>query len=128
MAIYKITDTSGSVNNKITRGGNLIIAGENIRVGVDHKDIGVYFVSTTDEKGIVRVREGGIFENNPNEVVVEVPFGLNPDCKWYVEIRTQYSEDSDKILDAPRATRFTERLRVRNRCNCERLFGEDAHE
>jgi hypothetical protein len=128
MAIHKITDTSGSVNNKITRGGDLILDGIDIKVGVDHLDIGVYFINAANENDKVRVREKGVFVNEKNTVKVEVPFGLSLWDKWFLEIKTQYPDGNGPVLTIPRTIRFTERLRVRNRANKERMFGEDSGE
>jgi DNA-binding domain/Domain of unknown function (DUF4469) with IG-like fold len=87
--ILQVTDVkSGSVNDLITPGRNLKIAGSKIKVAGNDPFIGVFFVNTTSNVRTM-VEESDIVTNNPSELIVVIP--ALPAGTYQLEVVTQYS-------------------------------------
>ena len=87
--IAQVTDIrSGTVNELLTPGRNLRIAGNKIKIAGDEYVLGVYFVNTTSEAR-TRVDEIDIVTNNPSEVLVVIP--NLPAGNYRLEIMTRFS-------------------------------------
>ena len=79
---------SGTVNELLTPGRNLRIAGNKIKVAGDDPALGVYFVNTANESR-TQVDEMDIVTNNPSEVLVVIPD--LPAGNYRLEIITKFA-------------------------------------
>ncbi|WP_042720675.1 DNA-binding domain-containing protein [Flavobacterium sp. B17] len=87
--ILQVTDVkSGSVNDLITPGRNLKIAGSRIKVAGNDPFIGVFFANTTSGARTM-VDESDMVTNNPSELIVVIP--ALPVGTYNLEVVTQYS-------------------------------------
>jgi hypothetical protein len=107
--IEQVTDVkTGSVNDLLTSGRNLKIAGYKIKIAGDHASNGIYFVNrSTAERTKVDASE--IVTNNPSELIV-----VTPDLEagtYQVEVTTQFAVSS--LLNEPRTVIFDKILTVR---------------
>lgn len=109
--ITKVTDvTTGSENKKITPGGGLNGEGNRVKiVGEEGKDVGFYFVSTTD-KTVIKIPTTSLLRNDPSYFSFIIP----PLTKgsYYLEIATQTSGNTKILLNEPRRNRFPYLLTV----------------
>jgi len=119
MKIKRIKDTSGSMCNKITRGGNLTIHGEMIKIDGDHPTVGIYFRNKANGNHFVKVEVDAVLVNERDIIIIEVPLDLDVMTKWVLEIRTQFEGD-DILADAPLVAVFDVSLRVRRETYCRR--------
>ena len=97
IAEYTDTDES-SVNAFFVPKDQFIIRGHKIKIEGDSPDIGVYFVPVDDPAKAVKVSR--IAKNSSTEII-----GIAPDTEYQynrIEIRTQYSGSSNKILKSTR--------------------------
>jgi hypothetical protein len=109
LLIAQVTDIkTGSINDLVTPGRNLRIAGIKIKIAGDHPDNGIFFVSA-DTAARVKVDEA-LVGNNPSEVMIFTP-SLAPGV-WKLEIVTQFSGSGGKTLKEPRRTVFDHDLTV----------------
>ena len=106
--ISQVTDVkSGSVNDLLTPGRNLKIAGQKLKIVGDNADIGIYFVNqATDER--TQVDDSDMVTNNPSELIVVIP-ALTVG-NYRLEVNTQYAVGS--TLKEPRSTIFDKLLTV----------------
>jgi hypothetical protein len=113
--IAQVTDMkSASVNNYITPGGNLKIAGSKIKVVSDdkHKDLtGVYFRVPELPDIFYKVADNDIIVNNPSELIIVIPAELHTDYAYKLEVVTQYA-NGPKPLNEPRSAILDTLLRV----------------
>ncbi|WP_346985560.1 DNA-binding domain-containing protein [Chryseobacterium sp. POE27] len=87
--ILQVTDVkSGSVNDLLTPGRNLKIAGSKIKVTGNDPFIGVFFVNTASNVRTM-VEESDMVTNNPSELIVVIP--ALPAGTYHLEVVTQYS-------------------------------------
>ena len=106
--ILQVTDVkSGSVNDLITPGRNLKIAGSKIKVAGNDPFIGVFFVNTTSGARTM-VEESDMVTNNPSELIVVIP--ALPAGIYQLEVVTQFADSS--ILKQPRTAFFDKPLTV----------------
>ncbi|WP_042720189.1 DNA-binding domain-containing protein [Flavobacterium sp. B17] len=107
--ILQVTDVkSGSVNDLLTPGRNLKIAGSKIKVAGNDPFIGVFFVNTTS--GVrTMVEESDMVTNNPSELIVVIP--ALPAGTYNLEIVTQFSKNS-AFLKEPRVALLDKLLTV----------------
>jgi hypothetical protein len=108
-SIAQVVDVkTGSVNNLLTPGRNLRIAGDKIKIAGDpaKEPIGVYFRNLA--KGdVVQVDPSDIVVNNPSELIIVIP-ALDPTSAWQLEVVTQFAVG--KLLKQPRTITFDQPL------------------
>jgi hypothetical protein len=106
--IAQVTDVkSGSINDLLTPGRNLKIAGYKIKIAGSDTTNGIYFVSqATSER--VWVDDSNIVTNNPSELIVVIP--ALAAGTYRLEVKTQYAVGS--LLKEPRTTTFDKMLTV----------------
>ena len=106
--ITQVTDMkTGSVNDLLTPGRNLKIAGNKLKIAGDNPNVGVYFVNQSSQARM-RVIPTDIVINNPSEVMIVIP--SLPKATYRVEIVTQYAVSS--LLKEPRSAIFDKILTV----------------
>jgi hypothetical protein len=110
ISISQVIDAkTGSVNDLLTPNRNLKIWGSKLKIEGESEANGIYFVNQeTQEK--VKVDASDIVTNNPSELIIVTP-GLESGT-YKVEIATQYSTNSQKLLKDPRITVFDRVLAV----------------
>lgn len=103
--ITTVTDvTTGSENNQITPGGGLNGKGNRVKIaGEEGKDIGFYFVSTTDDTE-TKVPVASLLRNDPSYFSFIIP--PLAAGTYYLEIATQASGNAKILLNEPRRNRF----------------------
>jgi len=107
-AILQVKDVkSGTVNDILTPGRNLKIAGSKIKVAGDNPANGIYFVNTATEAR-TQVEADEIVVNNPSELIVVIP-NLSAGA-YRLEVVTQYAAGS--LLKEPRTAAFDKALNV----------------
>lgn len=107
-AILQVTDVkSGLVDDVLTPGRNLRIAGSKIKVAGDKPGNGVFFVNMADETRTA-VEADEIVTNNPSELIIVIP--ALPAGEYRLEVVTQYSPGA--LLKSPRAITFDKTLTV----------------
>jgi hypothetical protein len=107
--IAEVTDLrTGSVNDLLTPGRNLRIAGGKLKVEGDDPSCGVYFVNETDGTR-VKVDAEDIVENVNAHLLIVIP-ALTAGI-YRLEVTTQYM-GSGKLLKAPRTASFDRLLTV----------------
>lgn len=100
---------SGSINDLLTPGRNLKIAGYKIKVTGDNADNGIFFVNTaTDVR--VAVPADDIVTNNPSELIIIIP--NLPAGTYTLEVVTQFTGGSI-MLNMPRTGKLDKTLTVR---------------
>lgn len=103
--------TTGSIDNKITPGGGLNGSGNRINIaGEEGKEVGYYFVSAKDETSIVKVPATSLLRNDPSFFSLIIP--QLADGGYYLEVATQSSTNTKKMLKEPRRNRFPFMLTV----------------
>ncbi|WP_346984430.1 DNA-binding domain-containing protein [Chryseobacterium sp. POE27] len=106
--ILQVTDVkSGSVNDLLTPGRNLKIAGSKIKVTGNDPFIGVFFVNTASNVRTM-VEESDMVTNNPSELIVVIPALLAG--TYQLEVVTQFADSS--ILKQPRTALLDKPLTV----------------
>ncbi|MDR1340294.1 MAG: DUF4469 domain-containing protein [Prevotellaceae bacterium] len=107
--ITQVTDMkTGNVNNRLTPGRNLKIAGYKIKIAGDNASNGIYFVNqATFER--VWIDDTDIVANNPSELIVVIP--ALAAGTYLLEVTTQYTPDT--LLKESRATTFDKTLTVK---------------
>ena len=106
--ILQVKDVkSGTVNDLLTPGRNLKIAGNKIKVAGDNPANGIYFVNTATEARI-QVETNDVVVNNPSEIIVMIP-ALTAGT-YTLEVVTQFA--SSTILKEPRTATFDKILTV----------------
>jgi DNA-binding domain/Domain of unknown function (DUF4469) with IG-like fold len=106
--ILQVTDVkSGSVNDLLTPGRNLKIAGSKIKVAGNDPFVGVFFVNTATNIRTM-VEESDIVTNNPSELIVVIP--ALPAGSYHLEIVTQFT--GSYLLKEPRTAVFERELTV----------------
>ena len=98
---------SGTVNDILTPGRNLKIAGNKIKVAGDNAANGIYFVNTATEAR-TQVETNDVVINNPSELIVMIP-ALTAGT-YVLEVVTQFAVGS--LLKEPRTARFDKTLNV----------------
>lgn len=98
---------SGTVNDLLTPGRNLKIAGNKIKVAGDNAANGIYFVNTATEAR-TQVETNDVVVNNPSELIVMIP-ALTAGT-YTIEVVTQFAVGS--LLKEPRTARFDKILNV----------------
>jgi hypothetical protein len=113
-SIAQVTDTkTGSVNEFLTPGGNMKIAGHKIKIAGDRTPdtTGVYFRAQETPDVTFKVAANDIVVNNPRELIIVIPVELSPDYTYKLEVSTQYA-GSNKLLNEPRIAVFDIPLKV----------------
>jgi len=87
-----------SVNTLYVPGNQFAIYGNKIKLAGDDPEVGVYFVPVDDPSKAVKVTR--IAENNPSKITGIAPQTTSTSNR--IEIRTQFTGASDKILKTPR--------------------------
>jgi hypothetical protein len=107
-AILQVTDVkSGSVNDLLTPGRNLKIAGDKIKVAGTDPANGVFFVNTLTQERIA-VELADIVTNNPSELIIVIP--TLKAGTYNIEVVTQYTQGM--LLKEPRTANFDKVLTV----------------
>ena len=111
--ITKVVDVAtGSENLRITPGGGLNGEGNRVKVtGSEGQTVGFFFVSDTD-KTEIPVPVSALLRNDPSFFSFIIP-QLNKGA-YYLEVATQASTNSKKLLKEPRRNRFPYPLYVGN--------------
>jgi len=106
--ILQVTDVkSGSVNDLLTPGRNLKIAGSKIKVAGEDPSVGVFFVNAATQER-TKVEASDIVTNNPSELIVVIP-ALEAGT-YTIEIVTQYA--GSITLKEPRIATLNRQLAV----------------
>jgi hypothetical protein len=106
--ITQVTDVkTASVNDLLTPGRNLKIAGYKIKIAGSNTANGIYFVNqaTSDR---IRVDGSDVVTNNPSELIVVIPDLANG--TYLLEVTTQYTPSI--LLKEPRTATFDKPLTV----------------
>ncbi|MDR1224080.1 MAG: DUF4469 domain-containing protein [Tannerella sp.] len=106
--ITRVTDVkTASVNDLLTPGRNLKIAGYKIKIAGSNAANGIYFVNqaTSDR---IRVDDSDVVTNNPSELIVVIPDLASG--TYLLEVTTQYAVGS--LLKEPRTAMFDKTLTV----------------
>lgn len=107
-AVLQVTDVkSGSVNDLLTPGRNLKIAGTKIKVAGENAANGVFFVNT-DTQTRIMVESSDMVINNPSELIIVIP-DLSAGT-YTLEVVTQFS--GTQLLKEPRTAIFDKILTV----------------
>mgnify|MGYP002534807916 FL=1 len=111
--ITKVVDVAtGSENLRITPGGGLNGEGNRVKItGSEGQTVGFFFVSDTD-KTEIPVPVSALLRNDPSFFSFIIP-QLNKGA-YYLEVATQASTNSKKLLKEPRRNRFPYPLYVGN--------------
>lgn len=99
---------SGSLNEIITPGNNLIIDGVKIKLVGEHPDVGVYFINV-DSKKQTKVAYNEVAINQNNKLIVVIPNLASGN--YQLVISTQY-EGSGTPLNEPRSCSLVQTLKV----------------
>jgi len=106
--ILQVTDVkSGSVNDLLTPGRNLKIAGSKIKVTGEDPSVGVFFVNAVTQAR-TKVDASDIVTNNPSEVMVVIPELAAG--TYAIELLTQYL--GSQTLKEPRTATLDKQLTV----------------
>jgi len=106
--ILQVTDVkSGSVNDLLTPGRNLKIAGSKIKVTGEDASVGVFFVNAATQAR-TKVDASDIVTNNPSELIVVIPALASG--AYHLEVVTQFTESS--MLKQPRTALLDKQLTV----------------
>lgn len=97
-----------TVNGALTRGHNILITGNDIRIGGEKENIGVRFINA-DKETVVAIPTEELPRNTGKEVILLVPAEMEPG-NYYLEISTQMS--GSNTLKEVRTFRFEELLTV----------------
>jgi hypothetical protein len=101
--IEELTDVAtGAVNEIITPGDNVVVAGHKLKVAGEPRRTGLYFISPGSPDVAVKVARLAV--NDPSKLVGIVP-DLLPDRDWYAEVRTTYSGATNTPLKETRIIR-----------------------
>ena len=87
-----------------TAGANLTLTGKNIKVVGDDPSVGITLTPAEGEP--VKLAANDIFVNNPSELLLILPTGLE-DGTYTLTITTQYSRSSSGTLKTPRSASKT---------------------
>lgn len=109
--IIKVIDvTTGSVNQKLTPGGGLNGEGNRIRIAGDEgQTVGFFFISTTDKKETA-VPASSLLRNDPSFFSFIIP--QLADGSYFLEVATQVSSNTKKLMKEVRRNRFPYPLTV----------------
>ena len=111
LQIFQVTDIkTGTVNDLLTPGRNLRIIGQKMKIEGDRPDIGILFRSMDDPDSTYPVATDDIVTNNPSEIIIIIP--QLPVDTYKLEITTQYTGNSKKVLKEPRTAVFDKILTV----------------
>jgi hypothetical protein len=109
LSVLQVADVrSGTIDEFLTPGYNLRIAGYKLKIVGDKPGVGVRFVSQETPDSIYEVSAVDIVVNNPSELIIVIPDMPTGDYK--LEITTQYAVSS--VLKEPRTTVFDKILTV----------------
>jgi hypothetical protein len=107
--VLQVTDVkSGSVDEFLTPGYNLRIAGYKLKVVGDKPEVGISFIDDNGY-GVIRVPASDIVVNNPSELIIVIP--ALPRGNYKLEVTTQYT-GSSYLLKEPRSCTFDKVLTV----------------
>lgn len=106
--ILQVTDVkSGSVNDLLTPGKNLKIAGNRIKVAGDDASNGLFFIDTVSQSR-TKVETNDVVSNTPSELIVVIP--ALPAGTYTLEVVTQYGGGA--MLKNPRTAAYDKILTV----------------
>jgi hypothetical protein len=102
LTIAQVTDVrTGSVNDLLTPGRNLRIAGHKLKIAGNTPSPGGYFINqTTQERTRVEVQD--IVTNNPSELMIVIPELAKG--TYLLEVITQYSTGGNLLKEPKTAT------------------------
>jgi hypothetical protein len=104
LCVNKLTDVaSGKVNEVLTPGGAVNLAGVKIRIVGDSPDNGI-FLTEINSGAITQIPANSIPINDPSKITFVIPADL-PAGDYHLSITTQYSSAS-KTLNEPRTFVF----------------------
>jgi hypothetical protein len=108
LCILQVVDVkTGSVDDLLTPGRNLRIAGDKVRIAGKDDSNGIYFINQSTEERI-KVDAADIVENNPSELLIITPeLGAGI---YKLEVTTQFSKSH--VLKDPRTAIFDRILTV----------------
>lgn len=97
-----------TVNGALSRGYNVLINGNDIRVGGDKEDIGVRFINA-DNRNIVTILPDDLVRNTAKEIILLIPADTETG-NYYLEISTQLAGSTQ--LKEIRTFRFDQILTI----------------
>ncbi len=105
--ILQVKDVkTGTVNDVLTPGRNLIISGSKIKITGDDPANGIYFVDSKQQR--IAVDPSDYVANNPSELIIVIPD--LPAGTYTLEVVTQHSHGA--VLKQPRTASFDKPLSV----------------
>lgn len=100
-----------TTNEKLTPGNTLNGKGTRVKIaGEEGKEVGFFFIDSTDETKVTSVPESAVSRNEPSAFSFIIP--ALPDGNYYLEIATQYGGQSTKMVKDVRRSRFPYLLKV----------------
>ena len=104
LAVAQVTDVkTGSVNDLLTAGRNLKIAGSKLKIAGGDAANGVYFINQATQAR-TKVDMSDIVTNNPSELIIVIPALTAGTYK--IEVTTQYGGNTKQLLKEPRTAAF----------------------
>lgn len=110
--IAQVLDVKSKTTNELlTKGRNLVIKGEEIKVTGTHDSVGVWFVCQDPDATLLKtkVQPDDIVTNNPSEVIIVIPELTGSTYK--LEITTNFSSGGGQLKN-PRTLNFDKLLIV----------------
>ena len=105
--IDKVTDSlTSEVNATITPNNALTVVGDKIQIEGEHRDVGVYFISLSDDS---KSKVSQIISNKNKELIIMIPGLAAGD--YQLEVVTQFNRSSD-LLSNPRSEKLDAVLTV----------------
>lgn len=87
-------------NECLTRGGFLIVKGQNIKILGNDDSVGLYFVPEDAQGEVVKLSENMIISNKPSELYCIIPEELKADTRYKINIVTKYSRNGKERKEA----------------------------
>jgi hypothetical protein len=98
LCVNKLTDVaSGKVNERLTPGGAVNLAGVKIRIAGDSPDNGI-FLTEINSGTITQIPANSIPINDPSKITFVIPADL-PAGDYHLSITTQYSNAKQTLLE-----------------------------
>jgi len=108
--IAQVVDVrTGSVNNELTRGRNLIITGTKLKIAGEDASVGIFFTSGVAGVAEVQVPSWDIVRNDPSELTIIIPESLAEEKPYQLKLVSQFSGGGTPLKE-PRTTVFASPL------------------
>jgi hypothetical protein len=109
--ITEVRDSkTGEANSHITRGGNIIVMGHNIKIVGENEGVGLWFVPQDSAHPTLQVPAQDIVVNDPSRLIVVVPTALVSQTTYYLKAATLYCGSGARPLKEQRVFTFEKGL------------------